>query len=312
MSKKFYDDFIFELKYRPTKISDLLLPSQLKKQFLSIIKNENIPNLLLSGQQGIGKTTSAFCLCNELGINYNYINMSKNTGIDVIRNQTETFASTASIDGKKKVIIGDECDRLSQNALDALKGIIEEFSNNCTFIFTSNHKYKIPGPIISRFQEIDFAVSKKEKIGMMKSTLKRLVEISEIEKIEFDKKALMILVKTFFPDIRKCLNELQKLSMQGAITEASINENVVTDIDEFFKSIKEKDFTKTRTYVTNINDGKTFYTNIYNNLQAYIEFENISEAIVLISKYMFESSFAVNPEITLMACAMEMMDFDWK
>jgi DNA polymerase III delta prime subunit len=109
MSKKFYDDFIFELKYRPKKIQDLILPSQIKNQFLNIIKNKNIPNLLLSGQQGIGKTTSAFCLCNELGINYNYINMSKNTGIDVIRNQTETFASTASVDGKKKVIIGDEC-----------------------------------------------------------------------------------------------------------------------------------------------------------------------------------------------------------
>jgi replication factor C small subunit len=204
------------------------------------------------------------------------------------------------------------CDRLSQNALDALKGVIEEFSNNCTFIFTSNHKYKIPSPIISRFQEIDFVVSKSEKIGMMKSTLKRLIKISEKENIEFDKKALMILVKTFFPDIRKCLNELQKLSMQGAITEASITENIVTDIENFFESLKEKDFTKTRTYVTNINDCKTFYTNIYNNLLTYIEFEHMSEAIILISKYMYESAFAVNPEITLMACAMEMMDFNWK
>ena len=312
MSKKFYDTFIFELKYRPKAIKDLILPSHIKKQFENVIKNGNLPNFLFAGTAGVGKTTAGFCLCNELGLNYKYINMSKNTGIDVIRNQVETFATTASFDGKKKVIIGDEADRLSQNALDSLKGIIEEFSNNCTFIFTSNSKYKIPAPLISRFQEIDFVVPKDEKMDMMRSTLKRLIGISKLENIEFEKKALMILIKTFFPDFRKCLNELQKLSMQGKITEASVCNNIVTDIDKYFVALKEKDFTSLRTYVTNINDCKTFYTNIYNSLQKYVSVDDISEAIICVSKYMFESSFVADPEITLMACGMEMMNFEWK
>lgn len=308
MSRKFFDNFIFELKYRPKKIEDLILPEEIKSQFLTIIKNKKIPNLLLSGQAGIGKTTSAFCFVNELELSYKYINMSKNTGIDIIRNQVETFASTASFDGGKKVIIGDECDRLSQQALDSLKGIIDEFSNNCTFIFTSNSKYKLPDPIISRFQEIDFIIPKNKKKDMMSQTLKRLIEISKLENIEFEKKALMILIQTFFPDFRKCLNELQKISMQGSVTIESIKNNIISDIDDYFKALKEKNFTKIRTYVTNINDTKTFYTYIFRNLEKYISKENIAEAIIIISKYMFESAFSIDPEITLMACSMELVN----
>ena len=310
---KFTDNFIFELKYRPNKIKDIILPKKIKKHLLSIIEDKKLPNLLFSGSPGTGKTTVALAIPHQLELNSLYINMSKNTGIDTIRGQVEAFASTSSITGKKKVIIGDECDRLSPQAFDSLKGTIEEFSNNCTFIFTSNHKYKIPDPIISRLQEVDFIISKSEINDIKKQLFENIIKILKIESIQFEKKAIVKIVNSFFPDFRKCLNETQKLSMQGPITLTSVEENVATNINEYFKCIKSQNFTDLRSYISNISvDLKCFYSYIFRNLEKFISNESISEAIILLAKYQHESAFSIDPEITLTACSIEMMSLEYK
>lgn len=310
---KFTDNFIFELKYRPEKIENIILPKKIKTHLLTLIKTGNLPNLLFSGSAGTGKTTCALAIPKELGLNSLYMNMSKNTGIDSIRGQVEAFATTSSITGKKKVIIGDECDRLSPQAFDSLKGTIEEFSNNCTFIFTSNHKNKIPDPIISRLQEVDFVISKSETNDIKKQLFNNIIKILRDETIQFEKKAIIKVINNFFPDFRKCLNETQKLSMQGPITLAAVDDNLATDINEYFKCIKSQNFTELRSYISNISvDLKGFYGYIFKNLDKYVANESIAEAIILLAKYQYESAFAIDPEITLVAFSIELMSCNFK
>ena len=310
---RFTDTFIWELKYRPTKIEDVILPRKIKKHLSGIVKLGNLPNMLFSGSPGTGKTTCALILPKELELSSLYINMSKNTGIDSIRGQVESFASTSSITGKKKVIIGDECDRLSPQAFDSLKSTIEEFSNNCTFIFTSNHKHKIPDPIISRLQEIDFIISKSESMDIKKELFENMKIILRKEKVPFEKKAIIKIVQTFYPDFRKCLNEIQKLSIQGPITNEMVSENIATNIDEYFKCIIDRNFSKLRSYISNISiDLKSFYIYIFRNLEKYIKNDDIPEGILLLSKYQYESAFAIDPEITLTACSIELMQLGTK
>lgn len=310
---RFTDNFIFELKYRPNKIEDIILPKKIKNHLLTLVKTGNLPNLIFSGSPGTGKTTAALAIPKELELSSLYINMSKNTGIDTIRGQVESFASTSSISGKKKVIVGDECDRLSPQAFDSLKSVIEEFSNNCTFIFCSNHKYKIPSPIISRLQEVDFVIPKTEINDLKKQLFNNIVKILKTESIQFEKKAIVKIVNSFFPDFRKCLNETQKLSMQGPITLVVVEENVATDINEYFKCIKSQNFSDLRAYISNISiDLKSFYSYIFRNLEKYVSNESISESIVMLAKYQYESAFSVDPEITLTACSIELMGLEYK
>ena len=305
---RFTDNFIWELKFRPQKIKDIILPKKIKNHLLTLVKTGKLPNLLFSGSPGTGKTTCALALPKELGLSSLYINLSKNTGIDTIRGQVEAFASTSSITGAKKVIVGDECDRLSPQAFDSLKGTIEEFSSNCTFIFTSNYKHKIPDPIISRLQEVDFVISKAETLDIKKQLFESIKIILRKEEIQFESKAIIKIVQTFFPDFRKCLNETQKLSMQGPIAVAIVDDNLATDIAEYFEHIKNQDFSKLRSYISNISiDPKTFYTHIFKKITDYIQEDDISEAIILLAKYMYEAAFAIDPELTLTACSLELM-----
>ncbi len=204
------------------------------------------------------------------------------------------------------------CDRLTPQAFDSLKAVIEEFSNNVNFIFTSNHKHKIPDPILSRLQEIDFVISKNAEMDVKKELLKTLCQILQKENVEFEKKAVIKVIQTFFPDFRKCLNEMQKLSMQGSISLAIVNENVVTNIDDYFIALKSQNFTDLRSYITNSSiDLKTFYPYIFKNVEKYFKPESIPEAIIHISEYMYKSAFVIDAEITLVACSLELMGLEF-
>lgn len=310
---KQYDDFIWELKYRPDVLDKIILPDYLVTMFNNIKNEGKLPNMLFSGPAGCGKTTVAFVLADVMNISALYMNMSMKTGIDEIRDKLMGFASSVSMDGRPKLIIGDEFDRLSAQAMDSLKGAIEKMSNNCKFIFTSNHKGKIIEPIMSRLTEIDFIFSKEDSKVMKKRMWKAACEICHKEEVIYEKRAVAAIVKEKFPDMRKILNHLQKLSLQGDITMEAVEKCIATDIDSFFKFARDNDWSGIRQYVADIPiPWADFYTVIYNNVESYAAPESMSEAIVMIAKYQYESSIVVDKEIPLAALAMSMMDLEYK
>jgi DNA polymerase III gamma/tau subunit len=310
---KQYDDFIWELKYRPTTLDQIILPDYLFKQMDSIKSKGKLPNMLFSGSAGTGKTTTAFVLADDMDLSAMYLNMSLESSIDVIRNKLMGFASSVSLTGQQKVFIGDEFDRLSAAAMDSLKGVIEKMSSNCKFIFTSNHKGKIIEPIISRLQEVDFVYSKDDAGLMKKRMWKTCCQICQKEEVVFDKAAVAEVVKDLFPDMRKILNHLQMLSLRGDITEAAVAAAIATDTEEWFKLIRDNDWTGTRQYIVDLpiafND---FYSVLYNNIERFVHADNVSEAIVMVAKYQYEASFAVDKQIPLAALAIEMMNLQMK
>lgn len=306
--KKQYDDFVWELKYRPEKLDQIILPDSLLKGFNKVKSSGKLPNMLFSGPAGVGKTTVAFVLADEMDLSALYMNMSLDTKIDDVRSKLMAFATAVSLEGKQKVIIGDEFDRLSPNAMDSLKGVIEKCSKNCKFIFTSNHKYKLIEPILSRLQEVDFVYRKDDIPGMKKKLWKMACGICKKEEVEFDPKAVAEVVKQLFPDMRKVLNHLQMLSLRGDVTIEAVEAAVATDIEGFFKLLRDNDWTGVRQYIVDlpiaIND---FYSVLYANTERYIHAESVSEAIVMIAKYQYEAAFAVDKQIPLAALAIEMM-----
>ena len=203
---KQYDDFVWELKYRPPTLDQIILPDSLLKGFNKIKSSGKLPNMLFSGPAGTGKTTTAFVLADDMDLSAMYMNMSLDNKIDDIRSKMMSFATSVSIEGKQKVFIGDEFDRLSPQAMDGLKGAIEKVSKNCKFIFTSNHKGKIIEPIISRLQEVDFIFKKDDRPAMKKKMWKAACIICKKEEVEFDPAAVAEIVKQLFPDMRKILN----------------------------------------------------------------------------------------------------------
>ncbi len=308
-----YDNFVFELKYRPKTLDEVVLPDKLVNQFNMIKSGGDLPNMLFSGPPGVGKTTTAFVLADDMDLSAMYMNMSLETGIDGIRTKMMNFATAMSIDGRKKVIIGDEFDRLSPQAMDSLKGVIEKTSKNCKFIFTSNHKAKIIDPIISRLQEVDFIFSKADTAAMKKKMWRRACQICQKEEVVFDKSAIAEIVRKVFPDMRKIINQLQMFSLQGDITLDVVNSMVLTDTDGFFKLLRDSDWTGVRQYIVDlsipIND---FYTILFQNVERYLHADSVSEAIVLIDKYNFEGTLVSDKQIPLAALAIEMMNLEYK
>lgn len=301
---------IWAQKYRPKTVKDTILPDRIKKIFQGYVNSGHIPNLLLSGTAGVGKTSIALAMCEELGINYMLIPASSRRGIDTLRMEVSTYAASMSFDGRPKVIILDEADGLTPDAQDALKGVIEEYSINCTFILTCNHKAKIIEPIHSRTSNIEFKLQSKEKPDVAKNFFLRLEEILKTENVVYDRSVLVKLVERYFPDFRRTLNEIQSLSKMGDLDSEILSKlSDIKNFKELMDFLRNKDFTSMRKWVANNtdNDPTTIYRKIYDNLYTYLEPQSIPQAVIIIAKYMYQHSFVSDPEINLVACLTEVL-----
>ena len=302
-------DLLWVERYRPKTIDDCILPSSIKKTFKEFVKNNELPNLLLSGGAGIGKTTVARALCEELNTDYMIINGSEESGIDVLRTKIKSFASTVSLSGNRKVVILDEADYLNpQSTQPALRGFIEEFHKNCRFIFTCNFKNRIIEPLHSRCSVVDFKLNgNRQKLAG--ELLDRCVNILNENEITFDKKVVAELIMKHFPDNRRVLNELQRYSVSGQIDSGILVNLSEVNMKELTLHLKEKEFTKVREWVVNNidNDPTKIFRKIYDTLYAYLEPNTIPAAVIILGEYQYKSAFVADQEINLLACLTEIM-----
>ena len=311
-------EFLFCEKYRPKVIEDCILPENIKKTFLDFIKKGEIPNLLLSGPPGIGKTTIAKALCNELGADYYVINGSdEGRFLDTVRNQAKNFASTVSLTGssKHKVIIIDEADNSGNDVQLLLRANIETFYNNCRFIFTCNYKNKIIEPLHSRCAVIDFTIKGKQRVQLAGAFFKRVLQILDAERIEYDEKVVAELVSKHFPDFRRVLNECQRYSTSGKIDSGILASFSDISVNELIKNLKEKNFTEVRKWVvSNLdNDASVLLRRVYDACYDYLLPQYIPAAVLIIARYQYQSAFSVDQEINLLAALTEIMcEVEWK
>lgn len=305
-----HDEFLWSQKYRPQTVKDCILPERLKTVFQEYVDKKMIPNLMLTGTAGVGKTTVAVAMCEEIGLDYIFINSSEERGIDTLRNKIKGYASTFSFTGEKKVIILDEADYITPEAQAALRGAMEEFSKNCTFIFTCNFKAKLIDAIHSRCSVIDFSLQSNEKPKMASSLFKRLCDILKHENIQFEKNVIVKIVEKYFPDYRRTLNELQRYSSKGVI-DAGILLQVcdIKNIADLIKYLKDKNFSEMRKWVVNNSDidPSRIFRKIYDGMYEYLKPESIPQAVVILSKYQYQAAFVADQEINLVACLTEIM-----
>jgi DNA polymerase III delta prime subunit len=296
-------------KYRPKKIEDCILPERLKKPFQEYVNQSNIPNLLLAGGAGVGKTTVAKAMCEEIGCDYMVINGSDESGIDTFRTKIKNYASSMSLSGGRKVIIIDEADYLNPNSTQpALRNAIEEFAINCSFIFTCNYKTRIIEPLHSRCAVIDFGLKNDEKASMASQFFKRLQGVLQTEKVEFDDKVIVELVKKHFPDFRRVLNELQRYSQFGKIDVGILAQIGNIQLQEIVKHIKAKDFGAIRKWVaTSDLDANGVFRQIYDSLYDFMKPHSIPQAVLIIADYQYKNAFVADTEINLVACLTELM-----
>jgi DNA polymerase III delta prime subunit len=296
-------------KYRPQTIEDCILPKRLKEVFQQYASQKQIPNLLLTGSAGVGKTTVAKALCQEVGCDYLVINGSDESGIDTFRVKIKNYASSMSFTGGRKVIIIDEADYLNPNSTQpALRSAIEEFASNCSFIFTCNYKNRIIEPLHSRMAVIEFGLKNGEKIKMATEFLKRTESILQSEKVEFDKKVVAELVTKHFPDFRRVINELQRYSQLGKIDVGVLAQVADVSITEIVKYIKDKDFGAVRKWVaTNEIDSTTFFRKLYDNLYDFLKPHSIPQVILILADYQYKQAFVVDQEINIVACLIQIM-----
>ena len=303
-------------KYRPEKIEDCILPDSIKNVFLGILKEKTIPNILLAGTAGVGKTTIAKALCKQLNVDYIVINGSDENGIDVLRNKIKTYASSVSLSGGRKVIIIDEADYLNANSLQpALRNAIEEFSINCSFIFTCNYKNRIIEPLHSRCKVVDVKIAKEDKQKLMAQFFKRVCWILEQEKVEYNKEVVAQVIAKYYPDNRRTLNELQYYAANGAIDAGLLSQIVDVNLNPLIKGLKEKSFGDVRKWlIDNLdNDSNTIYRKLYDNMYDILKINSIPQLVLLIGKYQYQTAFVVDHEINLMAFFTEcMVDLEFK
>ena len=303
-------EFLWVEKYRPSKIDDCILPKNLKETFKQFVQTGELPNFLFCGTAGVGKTTVAKALCNEIGAEYLLINGSEESGIDVLRTKIKSFASTVSLTDAKKVVILDEADYLNPNSTQpALRAFIEEFSNNCRFIFTCNFKNRIIEPLHSRCSVIDFKIENAEKQEIAASFFKRTMGILKQENIEADPKVVAELVTKHFPDWRRVLNELQRYSVSGKI-DSGILVNVTEDsFKELVKNMKEKNFTEVRKWVAKNGDSETIniFKQLYNTASENMESASIPQLVLILADYQYKAAFVADHELNLMAALTEVM-----
>ena len=308
------EQFLWVEKYRPHKLDDCILPDDQLKTFREFVATGEIPNMLLCGSAGVGKTTIARAICEELECDYIIINGSEESGIDVLRTKIREFASSVSFGGKTKVVILDEADYLNPNSTQpALRAFIEEFANNCRFIFTCNFKNRIIAPLHSRTAVIEFKLTKADRPKMAGRFMKRLTDILATENVTFDEKVVAEVLKKHFPDYRRVLNELQRYSVSGTIDEGILVNVQEVNMKELVSSLKSKDFKKMRNWVVdNIdNDPNLIFRKIYDTILDEVKYP--SQLVLLLADYQYKAAFAANPEINLVACLAEIMAaMEWK
>ena len=306
-------DFLWVEKYRPKKIRDCILPEDTKKTFTEFLKQKEIPNLLLSGTAGTGKTTVARALCEELGADYIIINGSdEGRQIDTLRNKIKNFASTVSLteSSAHKVVIVDEADYMNADSVQpALRNFIETFHSNCRFIFTCNYKSKILPALHSRCTVIDFAIKNGQKVKTAQALLKRLGKILEQEEVKYDNKVLAELIQKHYPDFRRTINELQRYSVRGEIDSGILFSLSEANTKELIKILKEKRFNDMRKWVINNLDKEpsSLFSTIYNLLYTNLEGNSVPQAVLVIAGYQYKSAFVADQEINMVACLTEIM-----
>ena len=305
-------DFIWVEKYRPRTIEDCILPENIKKTFSDFLNRGEIPNMLLSGPPGVGKTTVAKALCNQLGVDYYVINGSdEGRFLDTVRNNAKNFASTVSLssEAKHKIIIIDEADNTTPDVQLLLRASIEEFSRNCRFIFTCNYKNKIIEPLHSRCAVIEFGIRGKQKQEIAAAFFGRLVSILDGERIEADKKVLAELINKHFPDWRRVLNECQRYSVSGKIDSGILAHFSDVKVNDLIKNLKEKDFKEVRKWCVNNldNDPAVLLRRIYDSLSDSLVPSSIPAAVLILAKYQYQIAFVADQEINLLACLTEIM-----
>ena len=305
------NEFLYVEKYRPQKIDDTILPDNLKQTFKDFVSQGEIPNLMLCGSAGVGKTTIAKALCNELGADFIVINGSdEGRLIDTLRTKIRNFASTVSLSSSAKVVILDEADYISADSVQpALRNFIEEFSSNCRFIFTCNYKNRIIPPLHSRTTVIDFNIKSSDKPVLAQQMLSRCKNICEIEKIEADERVLAELIMKFFPDFRRCLNEIQRYGVSGVIDTGLLSTLSEEKLTPLINMIKDKNWSGMRKWVgeNSDNDFNTLYRKVFNALEVKLEPSSIPAAVLVIADYQYKSAFAADQQINLTACLIEIM-----
>jgi DNA polymerase III delta prime subunit len=295
-------------KYRPRTVEECILPERLKAVFQEYVNQKEMPNLLLAGGAGVGKTTIAKAMCNEIGCDYMVINGSDENGVDTIRVKIKNYASSISLSGGRKVIILDEADYLTPNAQAILRNAIEEFAVNCSFIFTCNYKNKIIDPLHSRCAVIEFGLKNGEKAQMASAFFKRITHILDTEKVEFDEKVIAEVVKKHFPDFRRVINELQRYSKLGKIDVGILSQIGDISISQIVKHLKEKDFTSVRKWAaTSEIDNTTFFRKLYDALYDIAKPQSIPQAVLILADYQYKQAFVADHEINLVACLTEIM-----
>ena len=304
------ETFLWCEQYRPKDVESCILPKNLKDTFSEFVQSGRVPNLILSGGSGVGKTTIAKAMLEELDATYMMINGSEESGIDVLRTKIKNFASTVSLHGGRKYLILDEADYLNpQSTQPALRGFMEEFHKNCGFIFTCNYKNRLIEPLHSRCSVVDFVIPNSEKPKLASQFFQRIEDILNEQNIEYDKRVIAEVINKHFPDWRRILNELQRYSVSGVIDAGMLVDIAEINIKELMQSMKNKEFTNVRKWVVNNldNDAVRLLRRIYDNLYDYVEGSSIPHVVVVLGEYQYKAAFVADQEINILACLTEIM-----
>ena len=302
--------FLWVEQYRPKTVDDCILPQNLKNTFKEFVEQGNIPNVILSGGPGVGKTTIAKAVLDEIGATSMMINGSEESGIDVLRTKIKNFASTVSLEGGRKYLILDEADYLNpQSTQPALRGFMEEFHQNCGFILTCNYKNRLIEPIHSRCSVVDFTIPKSEKANLAMDFMKRVEFILQSESVEYEKKVLAEVIHRHFPDWRRTLNELQRYSVSGRIDAGILIDMAEINIKELMSFMKKKEFTNVRKWVVNNldMDSVRLIRSVYDSLYTFLDHSTIPHAVCILADYSYRGAFVADQEINTLACLTEMM-----
>ena len=309
-------EFLWVEKYRPKTIEETILPVELKSTFQQFVDQKNIPNLILSGSAGVGKTTVARAMLEQLGCDYIVINGSMNGNIDTLRNEILNFASSVSLSGGRKYVILDEADYLNANSTQpALRNFMEEFSRNCGFILTCNFKNRIIEPLHSRCSVVDFKISKKDMAKLAMQFMKRVNFILNTENVKYESAVIAEVIQKHFPDWRRVLNELQRYSATGKIDSGILANLEEASFKQLVTYLQDKNFTNIRKWVGESLDGDqtTLFRNLYDNAHEFLSKEGEAQLILLLGRYQYQAAFVADPEINVMALLTEiMMDVEFK